>query len=243
MKKVVVSIIMFISSFMLLTAVIFAWFTLTDTNNIQDVSTNVMDNQVDLDIDYGLNGGDYVSFDEPATLNSFLHSVLPGDEINIRVTVQNLGSLSDPPLSLDITMLNILATENPSGYNLTDFFYITNGTITLTWYASGAEYVAQNPYLIQDIILDRIDENPVEYIGVDLNTYRFSNVFDHTWDGEILTVENNVNILEATPLPSGEIVIIEFSIGFDAYTPDYGTGFQNGELSIDGLYTLFDGEE
>lgn len=243
MKKVVVSIIMFISSFMLLTAVIFAWFTLTDTNNIQEVSSSVMDNQVELDIEYGINGGDYTSFNEPATLNSFLHSVLPGDEINIRVTVQNLAALGDPDLNLDITMLNILASADPSGYDLTDFFYISSGTVTLTWYASGSDYIMQNPYLVDDILLDRIDENPIEYMGVELNPYRFSNIFDYTLEGEVMTIENNVNILEATPLPSGQIVTIEFSIGFDAYTPDYGIGFQNGELSIDGLYTLFDNEE
>jgi hypothetical protein len=37
--------------------------------------------------------------------------------------------------------------------------------------------------------------------------------------------------------------VIEFSIGFDPYTPDEGLGFQNGELLIDGLYTFFGDEE
>ncbi|GEM_PF-1503091 len=242
MKKVVVSIIMFISSFMLLTAVIFAWFTLTTINKIEEVSSQVMDSQVELDIEYGLNGGDYSSFDNPAELNSYLRSILPGDQINIRVTVENFASPSDPSLNLNITLMNILATSSPSGYDLTDFFYINQGTVTLNWYASSIEYVNENPYLIENILLNRIDENAIEYIGVELNSFRFSNVFNQIWDGENLIIENNVNILGATPLPSGQLVTIEFSIGFDAYTPDYGVGFQNGELSIDGLYTLFDSE-
>jgi len=227
---------------MLLTAVILAWFTLTDTNEIQDVSSSVVDSQVELQIEYGINGGDYSSFNEPADLNAYLHAIIPGDLLNIKVTIQNYGTPTDPDLTLDITLMNILATASASEYDLTDFFFIEDGTVNLTWYATALDYVNENPYLIDNVFLDRIDENAIIYQGVELNSYRFSNVFNHTWDGEILTVENNVKILDATPLPSGQLVTIEFSIGFDAYTPDYGVGFQDGELSIDGLYTLFDSE-
>ncbi|PKK97553.1 MAG: hypothetical protein CVV58_00645 [Tenericutes bacterium HGW-Tenericutes-3] len=240
MKKIVISLIMFIASFMLLTAVIFAWFTLTDTNEVQNVANNIVDSQVELDIEYGINGGGYESFDEPADLNAYLRSTLPGDQINVRVIVQNFAAPTDPDLNIDITMLNILASASGDTYNLTDFFYIELGTIYLNWYASSTDYYSENPYSTQNILLDRIDESTIMYMGLALNDYRFSNVFNYYMDGESMVVENNIHILDATPLPSGQIITIEFSIGFDAYTPDFGEGFQDGELSIDGLYTLFE---
>lgn len=240
MKKVIVSLISFLSSIMLLTAVVFAWFTITNENNIQEVSNNVVDSQVDLDIEYGINGGDYVAFNNPADLNSYLHSLLPGDQIDIRVVVQNFAAPTDPNLDIDITLMNIRASETGSLYDLTDFFYIDSGTIHLNWYASSIEFYNENPYLTENIMLDQINSNIITYQGVDLNPYRFSNVFDYQMDGENMIIDNNVNILNATPLPSGQLITIEFSIGFDAYTPDQGIGFQDGELSIDGLYTLFE---
>ena len=64
-----------------------------------------------------------------------------------------------------------------------------------------------------------------------------SNLFDYYMDGGNMVIENNINVFEST-IASQHIVVIDFSIGLDPYTPDQGVGFQDGELLIDGLYSL-----
>lgn len=240
MKQMVLAVIMLISSIFMFAAVVYAWFTLSNENTVQPVSASVIERSVDIDMAYGKNGGSYESFDEPADINAYLNSSLPGDTIQLRLTIENANTLGTPDMNLDITLMNIRASESDSEYDLTDFFFISSGSVTLTWYASRIDMEAENSYLVQEILLDRIDESTIDYLGVPLNDYRFSNIFDTEMNGEELEIINNVGILESTPIGAGYLVVIEFTIGFDGYTPDQGTGFQDGELLIDGLYTLFE---
>ena len=239
MKQLVLAVIMFITSFLMFAAVVYAWFTLTNDNHIQPVNASIIERNVNLEMEYGKNGGSYESFDEPADINAYLQSSLPGDTIELRLTIENGNAIGDTDLNIEIVLMNIRASETGLDYDLTDFFFISNGMVTLTWYESRADLETQTSYLVQQISLDRIDENAIVYQGVELNSYRFSNIFDHEMNGETLEITNNVGILELTPISSGYLVVIEFTIGFDGYTPDVGTGFQDGELLIDGLYTMF----
>lgn len=239
MKQLLKSTIMFITSLVLFTAVVYAWFTNSNVSNIQPVNASMIERNLDMDVDFGINGGGYESFDQPADINAFLSSMQAGDQINIRVAILNSNSITAPDMLLNIMLYNIRATESDFEYDLTDFFYIVDGTMVLTWYQDINQYYAENPFQVQPILLSQIDETVIDYQGVALETYRLSNVFNHYMDGETLVVENNISILETT-IPSGHLITVEFSIGLDGYTPDEGLGIQHGELLIDGIYTLFE---
>jgi len=232
MKQLVKATLMFIMSLTLFTAVVYAWFTNSNESNIQPVSAHMIERNLDMDVEFGINGGGS---------QNFVSAMQAGDLINIRVVIQNANSLSSPDMDLSIMLYNIRSTETDEDYDLTDFFYLENGTIDLTWYLSLTDYYADNIDSTQSVMIDTIDDTSIEYIGIPLENSRLSNMFNHYMDGETLVVENNISILE-TLLPSQNIIVVEFSIGLDAYTPDRGAGFQNGELLIDGLYTLFDQE-
>ncbi|RJX27593.1 MAG: hypothetical protein C4537_00505 [Acholeplasma sp.] len=241
MKQLLKSSVMLIASIMLFTAVVYAWFSLSNENKVQPISQNVIERNINTEIEYGINGGGYESFENPADLNAYLSALNPGDAIDIRVTIANDNMIGTPDVPIDIMLYNIRASETEEIYDLTDFFALENGTITLTWYASIEDYNLDNAYLVQDISVTAIDTNTIDYIGVPLDNYRLSNLFNHYMDGETLVIENNIDILD-TAMVSQHIVVIEFSISFDPYTPDEGLGFQDGELLIDGLYTMLDEE-
>lgn len=236
MKHLLKASIMLIASLALFTAVVFAWFTNSNYSNIQPVNAQMIERNLDMDIEFGINGGGYQSFDQPADINAYLSAMNPGDLINIKVIILNSNSISSPDLIVNIMLKNIRATETDEPYDLTHFFYLENGTIDLTWYQSIQDYYDLNSYNSQSILIDQIDNTSIDYIGIPLESYRLSNVFNHHMDGEELVVENNINILQ-TVLPSQQLIVVEFSIGLDPYTPDVGLGIQNGELLIDGLYT------
>ncbi len=240
MKQMLKSVIMLITSIILFTAVVYAWFAVSNESNIQPLEGDVIRRDLDMDIEYGINGGGYTNFDDPAEINAYLSSMLPGDFINIKVVVRNSNPLGDEHMGLDIVLYNIRAMETDIAYDLTDFFFIDNGTIKLTWYASSADYSIDNAFLIENIAISPIDITPIEYLGYDLEPSRINNLFDHYLEGEDLIIENNITVLESS-LASQHIVVIEFSIGLDPYTPNDGVGIQNGELLIDGLYTLING--
>ncbi|MDY0075127.1 MAG: hypothetical protein WC992_07650 [Acholeplasmataceae bacterium] len=239
MKQLIKATIMFIASLTLLTAVVYAWFSNSNESNIQPINAQMMERNLDLDIEFGINGGGYESFEDPADINAYLSSMQAGDQINIRVVILNQNSESAPDMNLSIVLYNIRATETTSLYDLTDFFYLVDGTIDLTRYASLSDYYVDNSYQSIPVLINQIDENVIDYLGVPLESYRLSNVFNHYMDGEELVVHNNIDIME-TMLPSQELVVVEFSIGLDAYAPDDILGIQDGELLIDGLYTLYD---
>jgi hypothetical protein len=239
MRAIIVSLISFIMAFLLFATAVYAWFTISSESKIQNVDLNLIKRDVDLSIEYGRNGGSYESFELPADLNAYLQSSLPGDLISIRVTVQNFNPESSPDLLIEMELLNILSSATDIEYDLTDFFYIVDGMIELTWYDSSENYQFENSYLVQNIFLNRIDENEIIYQGLALESYRFSNLFNQVLINDELITENNIRILEQTPMASGNIVEIIFTIGFDAYTPNQD-GFQDGELSVDGLYSFLD---
>ncbi len=239
MKQVTISLIMFISAFLLLITVLYAWFSMSDTADLQPLSSDIVDNQVDLELEFGRNGGGTSSFAEPVDLNAFLDSTIPGDFVDVKIIVSNNNLLSSPAIILNIKLMNILASNTQSEYDLTDFFYLEQGLITLTWYASEDDLINSNPYLVQPITINQIDTSAIDYFGIELENYRLSNLFDHEWVGIELITENNISVLEDMQLSSSHRLVIEFSIGLDQFTPDSHEGFQLGELSIDGLYTTF----
>lgn len=239
MKQLVKATIMFIASLSLFTAVVYAWFTNSNESNIQPVNASMIERNIDMDIDFGINGGGYQNFDQPADINAFLSTMQAGDQINIRVTIQNSNTIATPDMLLNIMLFNIRASESDIAYDLMDFFYIVDGTMNLSWYYNLEDYHAKNHYQTQSILLAQIDETLIEYVGVSLESYRLSNVLNHYMDGDNLVIENNITILE-TAIASQQIIVVEFSIGLDGYTPSFGTGIQNGELLIDGIYTLFE---
>lgn len=241
MKQIIKSTFILIITIALFSTAVFAWFSLSNESNLQAVNAEVVKRELNLDIEYGINGGGYNSFSEPATLNAYLSSMLPGDSINIKVIVENSNILGDPDMQIDIVLDNIRAMETDIDYDLTDFFYIENGIITLTWYASSQDYIDNNSYLVNPIALDVIDETEIEYLGYDLETYRMSNLFDYYMDGEEIIMNNDITVFNSN-LASQHVVTIEFSITLDPYTPDFGAGFQDGELLIDGLYSLINEE-
>jgi hypothetical protein len=241
MRKIIPSLALFIAAFALFSTVVYAWFALSSQNDVEPVSLEVIDSDVDLTVEYGRNGGSYESFNDPADLNAYLSSTLPGDMINIKVTVANNNPTIAPDMLIALELLNIRSSETDIIYDLTDFFFLENANIKLTWYENLTELSVNNPYLIQNIELTPMDPTIINYQGIDLETYRLSNMFNHYEEGELTIIENNISILGETPLPSQHILVIEFNIGLDAYTPDQG-GFQNGELLIDGLYSLMDQE-
>ncbi|TNF07262.1 MAG: hypothetical protein EP317_05120 [Bacillota bacterium] len=243
MKNLVKSFVMFFIAFALFTTVVYAWFTNTTTNEVQPVNVDVMRRDVELDVEYGKNGGSYTSFDEPADLNAYLQNSLPADYVNIRVTIKNNNDILAPDMQVELSLKNIRSTISDLPYDLTNFFFLENANIKLTWYSSLADYENDTSYLIQNIGLDTISNDEIIYQGLPLENYRLSNLFDYTYEGENLVVTNNIGILDPTNLPSLHILVVEFVIGFDPYTPNDGTGIQNGELLIDGLYSFIGEEE
>lgn len=237
MKDMIKSTIVILITLALFSTAVYAWFSLSNESNVQEVSTEIVKREVNLDVEYGINGGGYNSFDEPATINSYLSAMLPGDMINIKVSVENSNLIGDPDMQIDIVLDNIRASLTDIEYDLTDFFYIENGEVVLTWYASVQDLINENSYSVNNITLDTIDPTTIEYFGYDLQTYRMSNIFDYYMDGQQMVIGNDITIFESY-IPSQHILTIEFSITLDPYTPDYGIGFQNGELLIDGLYSL-----
>lgn len=238
MRQLLKTTIMFIASLLLFSAVVYAWFTNTQTSILQPTSVSVINRNIDLDIEYGINGGGYESFDEPALINAYLSTITPGDKIDLRVTIRNTNDLSIEDMLVQIMMRNIRATETNEPYDLTDFFYLYDGKIDLTWFASYEDYLDNNHYQQQSIYPTLLNNQSIDYIGLPLEMYRLSNMFKLMVDGATTTIQNDIEILE-TFLPSQHIIVVTFSIGFDPYTPDQGVGFQDGELLIDGLYAFF----
>lgn len=239
MKQLLKASIMFIASLTLFTAVVYAWFSNSQSAIIQPLNAQMIERNLDMNIEFGINGGSYQSFEEPAEINAFLHAMNAGDIINIRVIILNANSLETPDLGLDIMLFNIRATESSETYDLTDFFYLENGTINLTWYHSIDDYYAKISYLNQSLLINQIDEASIIYQGIPLESYRLSNIFNHELIEDEMHIENHIDILDTT-LASKELIVVEFSLGLDPYTPDQEGSFENGELLIDGLYTFFD---
>jgi hypothetical protein len=242
MKQLITSLTMFIASFVLLIGVVFAWFTMTNETEIRPFGNSIIERDVNIGLEYGINGGSYFNFNEPAEINSFLNNMIPGDTIDLRVTVENTNAIGAEDMTIDIMLNNIRSTDSEIEYNLTDFFYIYAGIITVTWYDNLADYMSNTPLQIQQITLNRFNQDAVDYLGHPLEMDRLSNLMVRNWVEGAWVVENNIEILNTT-FSSGQFLVIEFSIGFDPYTPDEGLGFQNGELLIDGLYTFFGDEE
>lgn len=238
MRQLLKTTIMFISSLLLFAAVVYAWFTNTNTSILQPTSVNVINRNVDLDVEYGINGGGYESFDEPANINAYLSALAPGDRLDLRVTIQNTNAELSPDMQLQIMMRNIRASQTTEAYDLTDFFYLYDGKIDLTWYASYEDFITSNSYQQQTIYPSLINNDSIDYLGLPLEMYRLSNLFRMMVDGENTIIQNDIEILETT-LASKHIIVVTFSIAFDPYTPDMGVGFQDGELFIDGLYAFF----
>lgn len=238
MKRLLSSLTMFIASFILLIGVVFAWFTMTNETEIRPFGNSIIERDVNIGLEYGINGGSYFTFEEPADINAFLNSMIPGDMIDLRVTIENTNAIGAEDVTIDIMLDNVRSSESDIEYNLTDFFYIHQGIITVTWYDNIADYINNVPSLIQEISLNRFDANTVDYLGYPLEMDRLSNLMVRNWVEGAWVVENNIEILNTT-FSSGQFLVITFSIGFDPYTPDEGLGFQNGELLIDGLYTFF----
>lgn len=237
MKDMIKSTIVILITLVLFSTAVYAWFIISDESIIQEVNTEIVKREVNLDVEYGINGGGYSSFDEPATINSYLSAMLPGDSINIKVNVENANLIGDPDMQIEIVLDNIRSGLTDIEYDLTDFFYIDNGQVILTWYASAQDLINENAYSNNTIVLNTIDPTMINYLGYDLQTYRMSNIFDYSINGQEMVIGNDITIFE-TSIPSQHILTIEFSITLDPYTPDFGTGFQDGELLIDGLYSL-----
>jgi len=157
MKQMILAVIMLISSIFMFAAVVYAWFTLSNENTVQPVNASIIERNVDLLMEYGKNGGSYESFEQPADINAYLNSSLPGDEIALRLTVQNGNAIGSPDLNIEITLMNIRASVSDIEYDLTDFFFIESGQVTLTWYASSTDLALGNSYLVQQIVLDRLN--------------------------------------------------------------------------------------
>lgn len=242
MKQVIASLTMFIASFILLIGVVFAWFTLSNENKIQNLNNQIINRELNLGVEYGINGGSYFAFDEPADINAFLNNMIPGDMINIRVTAENSNPIGAEDVTIEIMLRNIRASQTGIEYDLTDFFFIHQGKIKLTWYDSLADLANNIPLQTQEISLNRFNPNTIDYLGRPLEMDRISNLLNRTWDDGSWIIHPNIDIVN-TSFSSGQYLVIEFSIGFDPYTPDQGQGFQNGELLIDGLYTYFGDEE
>lgn len=238
MKHVISSLAMFIASFILLIGVVFAWFTMTNETDIRPFSNSVVERDINIGLEYGINGGSYFSFDEPADINAFLNNMLPADMLNLRITVENTNAIGAEDMTIDIMLQNVRSSETDIVYNLTDFFYINQGKITVTWYDNLIDYANNTPSQIQEITLNRFSSDVIDYMGYPLEMDRLSNLMVRNWVNDEWVIENNIEILNTT-FSSGQFLVIEFSIGFDPYTPDTGIGLQNGELLIDGLYTFF----
>lgn len=235
MKTLPSTLLMFIASLMLFFAVVYAWFTITDVNVIQPLSQGIIERDVQMDILYGMNGGGYESFDEPAQINAFLNGMMPGDRLDIQVIIQNNNPIGTPDILLFIKMMNIRASFSESEYDLTDYFFLLEREITLTWYDSDEDYQENLPSLIQVLTLNALDDSEIVVLGKPLYESRLSNLFhQNTQD----VIENDIHILN-TQLATGKILVITFSIGLDPYTPGTVWGLQHGSLFIDGLYASF----
>lgn len=238
MRSMIQSVIFLITSILLLSAVVFAWFSITQESSIQPISANVIRRDIDFDVAYGKNGGSYVDFNDPADINAFLKGFAAGDTLNIRVIVENKNLISDPDLPLSVRLFNIRSTETEIEYDLLDFYSLQDQTVYLTWYENLAQYDYENPYATNSIVLDIIDPTEVIYDGVALMPSRISNMLDYYINEfDEIVKENNISIFEGT-IASKEILVIEFAFYLDPYTPE-GLGFENGELLIDGLYSFF----
>ena len=234
MKKMMLSLATFLLIFMLFATLVYSWFTITYEHQVQPVSYDVIRRDVDLNVDFGKNGGSYNSFDEPSEINAYLQNTLPGDIINIRVTVQNSNPIGQSDVDLIIELMNIRSSFIDGDYDLTDFFYIENSEVILTWYDSLTDYEYNNSSGVQIITLDQLSEDIITFQGIPLYNERISNLFQMIEIEGEMTLVNNIPIIETT-IASLQVLVIQFNIGFDLYTPSVG-GYQDAELLIDGLY-------
>jgi hypothetical protein len=239
MKRLVQSVIFLITSTLLLSAALFAWFTNSLESNIRPISGSVIKREINFDVAYGKNGGGYQNFIDPADINAYLRALVPGDSVDIKVVILNSNNPSDPALNLSIKLFNIRASETEVPYNLLDFYHIKDRTVKLTWYDSMADYVALNVGGTLDILLEMNDPTSVIYKGLPLEDGRLRNLFDSYVNDQDETIyEPHISIYDGQ-IPSGAVFVIEFSFLLDLYTPN-GVGFHDGELKIDGLYSFYD---
>lgn len=237
MKSMITSVISFLAAFLLFFAAVYAWFAMSSESILQPVDHKILERDVQLDIEYGLNGGGYNSFDEPADINAFLSAMVPGDQLNVRIIILNSNPIGSPDSNINIKLLNIRSSETDTPYDLTDFFILLNRQVTLTWYNSMSDYEAEQQFLVQNIFIDMIDDSTIDYLGHEINNHRLNNLFYHYQEMDETIIENDIFIMD-TQFSTGQVIVVEFTIYLDPYTPNQG-GFQNGELLIDGLYSYY----
>jgi hypothetical protein len=87
------------------------------------------------------------------------NNMIPGDTIDLRVTVENTNAIGAEDMTIDIMLNNIRSTDTEIEYDLTDFFYIYAGIITVTWYDNLADYMSNTPLQVQQITLNRFNQD------------------------------------------------------------------------------------
>ncbi|MFA5561007.1 MAG: hypothetical protein WC964_04450 [Acholeplasmataceae bacterium] len=198
-KSIYLNIILFILvSLLTLSTVVYAWFSLTETNRVQQFTSNAVDYGAIMSFEVKKGeDGEYVTIDTIDDMHSFFGQTVPSDEIIFRIQVENKSSRA---VSVNSVIKNMGSlTENTNFYML-DVFYLEDGRIKLN-----------DEYQFYEV-----DETQAIKHGQILNPYRFSNLVDD---------DNNFTLIDEYPLELDGLLVIEFKIVYDSNTTHIGYHF------------------
>lgn len=195
MKKQIVPFIFLALTFVLLTSVVYAWFS-TGMNVKTDVITvNVGSNQVETHLFVQKQGEDEELITNQAQLTEILEMGIPGDEYVFRIKIINHKS---DAVTAGVIINNITSTPD-FGFSgdLRDAYLIKNRNVRVTREGQATT----NLYLTPNSSIPGVGVN-----GQTLSVNRINN----------LIVENKIVLVNNLSIATGEAINVEITIVFDS---------------------------
>lgn len=211
-KRLIQSFVMFASALLLLFGVLFAWFSLTPTVEIQDFLINVNKYEAELKLEIKKNDESYTEVSSQEDIYQFFYNTIPNDHLYFRLTITNKGN---NPVTADIVMKNVISIikDNDPDYDMRDIFYLTDGKIIID---------------LIDYPLPIKSEEAVTKHNQVLHLYRLNNILDDDFD---------LHFANDLVFSANQSRVLEFVIAYD-YTTE-AKGYEEGILSIASLNIIF----
>lgn len=149
----------FALSIILLTAVVFAWMTLSQNASIDDFLSISSDYDTEVDLYVGKNGTKFESIKTKEDVERIFINTVPGDEYFFRLKIKNK---STEKIKVTIKMEDISSSKNEVGYDMRDVFYIKDGKIIINENINNVIVLPVNSEedsLVNDQILNKYNIN------------------------------------------------------------------------------------
>ncbi|MDD4388871.1 MAG: hypothetical protein PHV87_06675 [Bacilli bacterium] len=208
-KRLVQSFLMFASALLLLFGVLFAWFSLTPTVDIQDFLINVNKYEAELKLEIKKNDDNYTVVASQEDIYQIFYNTVPNDYLYFRLTIINKGN---NPVTADIWMKNVISDNDPD-YDMCDVFYLADGKIIIDSF----DY----PVLVNS-------EETIAKHNQTLHLYRLNNILDNDF---------GLQLADDLAFSADQLRILEFVIVYD-YTTE-AKGYEEGILSLAALNIIF----